>query len=286
MAESLSKVKNRLKTVKSTKKITNAMKLVSSVRVRKIGTIFDSVSTYYNGLEHVFDEILYYNVFNKEDPFKSPLLEKNTKSNKTLYVIVTSNGGMCSSYNNQVIKYFENVYKNDDEILVIGEKGAILLGRDSLKGNEEFISLLKKLNLFKTKEFTEYLKKVYLTCLYKEIRIIYSHVVNSLISKVENKVLFPIELKENKNRNYSPIFEPNREEVSAYLLEELISTRIYFYLHDALLAEESARRNAMDNATKNADEIIERLNLEYNKARQNAITQEITEVVSGAKAVK
>lgn len=286
MGASLSKVKHRLKSVKSTKKITNAMKLVSSVRVKKIGNIFESVSKYYTGLSEVFDNVLFTNILNTDKKFISPLLEKNDKSTKTLYILVTSNGGLCASYNNQVFKYFENVYRNNDEVILIGEKGKILLNRVSLKGNEKFISILKTLNLIKTNELTLYLKDLYLTNKYKEIRIIYSHMVNSLISKVENEILFPIEIKENKKRVYSPIYEPNKEEVCSYLLKEYISTKIYFYLHDAFLAEESARRNAMDNATKNADKLIDELNLEYNKARQNAITQEITEVVAGAKAIK
>ena len=115
---------------------------------------------------------------------------------------------------------------------------------------------------------------MYKTDKYKKISIIYTLLINSIVSKVEEKLLLPLDIKINKKRGYSPIFEPSKDEVIEYSIKK------------ALFGNLNYRRNAMNNGTKNCNELIDKLNLEYNKTKQTAITQVITEVVAGNKGNK
>ncbi len=284
--QNLENVKRRLGTVKSTLKITNAMKLVSSVKARKLQNVYDAKKKYSDNCNLLLDSLLFYNEANPDCNFNSKLLLKNEKSKKALYIVVTSNVGLCANYNNNVIRYLQNVYKKDDEVIVIGQKGVIELNSKNLEFVDEYVNLLANFDENTVEKFVFELADKYKSDKYNKVSIIYTHFVNSIASKVDEKQLFPLNIKENKKRGYSPVFEPSKDEVIEFAIKKVAFANMMYYLFDSRVSEENARRNAMDNATKNGNELIDKLNLEYNKARQAAITQEITEVVAGSKTSK
>ncbi len=284
--QNLENVKRRLGTVKSTLKITNAMKLVSSVKARKLQSVYESNKVYNENCNKLLDSILFYNDANPDCNFNSKLLLKNNKSNSTLYIVVTSNVGLCANYNNNVIKFLSDIYKEEDEVFIIGLKGSLELNAKNLKHNDKFIDLLNNFDDESTNKLIEEIVELYKSDKFKKISIIYTHFINSIASKVTEKQLLPLDIKVNKKRGYSPTFEPSKDEVIEYAIKKILYGNLSYYLYDSKVSEENARRNAMDNATKNGNELIDKLNLEYNKARQAAITQEITEVVAGSKKNK
>lgn len=287
MSNSLNSIKTRLTSVKSTKKLTNAMMLVSSSRERKLASLFKDTSSFYNNLKETYDNSIFLNLVNNEaDNYDSIYLKENKKSKKRLIIVVTSNSGLCSGYNINVLKYLKNNYKENDEILILGEKGKRELISENITFYDDFLHILKNFNLFSVNELVSFIKEKYKSKEYKEIKLVYTHYINPIISKVEEETILPLKINENKSRNYSPIYEPNKKEFINRLIDEYLLAKLYYHLADSLLAEESARRNAMDNASKNADDLIENLNLEYNKVRQTNITTEISEIISGSKLIK
>ena len=285
MATSLNNLKDRLGSIQSTKKLTNAMKLVSSAKEKKLNNEYSLVIDFYNRFLTIFNNTIFINRNNPDcDSFNNNLLKKYD-SNKRLLIVITSNNGLCSGYNNEVIKFLRNYYQKNDEILIIGEKGKNELANENIDINDEFVDYLKE-NSSDFKELKDYLVTLYNKGEYKEIDLIYTHYHNSLISKVESLKLLPIDIKTNYKRNYSPSFEPSKEEVVNYLIQEYLYYTLYTKIFDSRIAEESARRLAMDNATKNADDLIDNLKLEYNKIRQSNITSEINEVSSASRNLK
>lgn len=285
MATSLNNLKDRLGSIQSTKKLTNAMKLVSSAKEKKLNNEYSLVIDFYNRFLTIFNNTIFINRNNPDcDSFNNNLLKKYD-SNKRLLIVITSNNGLCSGYNNEVIKFLRNYYQKNDEILIMGEKGKNELANENIDINDEFVDYLKE-NSSDFKELKDYLVTLYNKGEYKEIDLIYTHYHNSLISKVESLKLLPIDIKTNYKRNYSPSFEPSKEEVVNYLIEEYLYYTLYTKIFDSRIAEESARRLAMDNATKNADDLIDNLKLEYNKIRQSNITSEINEVSSASRNLK
>ncbi len=285
MATSLNNLKDRLGSIQSTKKLTNAMKLVSSAKEKKLSNEYSLVIDFYNRFLTIFNNTIFINRNNPDcDSFNNNLLKKY-ESNKRLLIVITSNNGLCSGYNNEVIKFLKNYYQKNDEILIIGEKGKSELTNENIDINDEFVDYLKE-NSSDFKELKDYLVALYNKGEYKEIDLIYTHYHNSLISKVESLKLLPIDIKTNYKRNYSPTFEPSKEEVVNYLIEEYLYYTLHIKIFDSRIAEESARRLAMDNATKNADDLIDNLKLEYNKIRQSNITFEINEVSSASRNLK
>lgn len=285
MATSLNNLKNRLGSIKSTKKLTNAMKLVSSAKEKKLSNEYNLALEFYNRFMKIFNNSIFINPNNPDcDSFNNNLL-KTYESNKRLLIVITSNNGLCSGYNNDVIHYLKNYYQKNDEILIIGERGRNELLKENIELNEKFVDYLKE-NTNNFDELRKYLVETFNKGIFKEVDLIYTHYHNSLISKVESLKLLPIDIKENRKRNYSPTFEPSKDEIINYLIEEYLYYTLFIKIFDSRIAEESARRLAMENATKNADELIDDLNLEYNKIRQSNITSEINEVSSASKIAK
>lgn len=287
MAQGLARVKHRIQTVEATRKITNSMKLVSSVKLRKMSNLASSQDAYFEAMQHVLNDAIFSNRINPEAHYETPLVEVNKNATKRLLIILTSNMGLCGGYNNNILKFYKDIYEKNDEVIIIGQKGYANLKKEkNLSLNNKYVDLSNRFSLTKTKRLVGKLIEKYLTGEYKEISLIYTKYRNS-ISFVPNKlVILPLPVVENKANNYSPIYEPNKQEVLDTIIPLYLDTLVYASFYSAFISEESSRRNAMDTADKNAQDLVEKLKLEYNKARQQEITQEITEVVNGSMAVK
>lgn len=280
MSQGLNKVKRRIAIVENTRKITNAMKLISSVKLRQVQNGYDKRMSFYDDLNDTVDTIANYLSMTSE----SRLLKSKSKKDKILYVVVSSSLGLCGSYNYNVIRYFNNIIKKGDEVIVIGDKIAKEMEKSpNFTVYDDAQHILNNLTMSNCRVLAHLLLDKYNTDEYKKVVLVYTKYVNQIATKVEELTLLPLQYKPNRSRQ---IKGPDIEGDSANLLDKLtkkyLMNTIFIKLTECVLSEQSCRRNAMDNADKNAEEIVDKLKIEYNKARQAAITQEITEVVSGS----
>lgn len=280
MPQGLNKVKRRILTVENTKKITNAMKLISSVKVRQIQNGFNARLTFLNDLKEVL------NIIGNASYATStnPLLKGYKDTSKTLYIVVSSSLGLCGSYNYNVIRYFENIYKSGDEVITIGDK----IDKEVLKDQNitlysNFKDVLNNLTMSNCRVLQKFILDKFYSGNYKDVVLVYTKYINQIASKVETLKLLPLEFKKIKSMELdSPDFGQNLNFLLDKFAKKYLTSAIYIKFYESILSEQSSRRNAMDNADKNAEELVDKLKIEYNKARQTAITQEITEVVSGS----
>lgn len=280
MPQGLNKVKRRILTVENTKKITNAMKLISSVKARQIQNGFNARLTFLNDLKEVLNIIC-----NASYPISTnPLLKGYKDASKTLYIVVSSSLGLCGSYNYNVIRYFENIFKNDDEVITIGDK----IDKEVIKDQNitlysDFKEVLNNLTMSNCRILQKFILDKFLSGKYREVVLVYTKYINQIASKVETIKLLPLEFEKNKSMELdSPDFGQNLDLLLDKFVKKYLTSALYIKFYESILSEQSSRRNAMDNADKNAEELVDKLKIEYNKARQTAITQEITEVVSGS----
>lgn len=291
MGSELAKIKHRISSIESTRKITNAMKLVSSVKLMRMRKGMSNTMDYVNALE---DAIALCMQGMKEDEWRnaSPLISKPSEDDEkkvhkpVLYVLVTSNMGLCGGYNINVLKYFETLVHNDDEILVIGEKGAEKLKEEQREYNPAYLDLMTHFTFTSAVNLRKDLVSEFTSGKYERIDLVYTHFKNALTFIPSVTTLLPLNnIDVNKNRNvqsdYPPDFYPNKKEVFQMLLPKYLDIVLYERLSEAGTCEEGARRNAMDNATQNADDLRDSLKTEYNKARQAEITNQITEIMAG-----
>lgn len=280
MPQGLNKVKRRILTVENTKKITNAMKLISSVKVRQIQNGFNARLTFLNDLKEVL------NIIGNASYATStnPLLKGYKDTSKTLYIVVSSSLGLCGSYNYNVIRYFENIYKSGDEVITIGDK----IDKEVLKDQNitlysNFKDILNNLTMSNCRVLQKFILDKFYSGNYKDVVLVYTKYINQIASKVETLKLLPLEFKKIKSMELdSPDFGQNLNFLLDKFTKKYLTSAVYIKFYESILSEQSSRRNAMDNADKNAEELVDKLKIEYNKARQTAITQEITEVVSGS----
>lgn len=278
MAQSLHKTKRRIASVNSTKKITKAMELVATVKLKRFKNVMLENEAYAKELVDIIHHLFAH--IDVED--NSYLVE--TKSEIDLYIVVSSNLGLCASYNNNIFNFVnENVKKDKTEVIPIGFKGQNYLRKEGYKLLNEFVSINERLEFEEIKKLGELITKEFVNGKYRSIRLIYTHYVNSLKFVPEEISIFPIQNVEGESKaGYEPILDPNAKTLIDELVPIYVSSTLYHKIIESQVSEQASRRTAMENANDNADEIIDKLTLEYNKARQTAITQEITEIVSGS----
>lgn len=271
--------KKRIKSIDSTRKITKAMELVASVKLKKWQHNFENIEEYSATLESIISSCI-----GEVDENQTSLpLEIKTFPNakNKLVVIVSSCFGLCGGYNHNIFKYADMNIHDGDKLVLIGTKaGAHYVDNDKDCSNEE---ILEKIDYTKVKNLISLLSREYAKGIYKSVEIIYTSFKNSLTFVPTTFTLFPIALENKESNDYEPIFEPNKKEFLQLLLPKYLQTILYSKLVESIVCEHSSRRNAMDNATDNADELVEKLTIQYNKARQASITNELIDVVSGAR---
>ena len=221
--------------------------------------------------------------FAKSD--KSPYLKINKNTNKKLFIIISSTLGLCGSYNNNIFKVSDANVSKDDDAIILGEKGIAHYENGEFKVIEGFNDDYSVDNKDSIKKITNFIFKEYEKGTYSEIHIIYSEYKNSLVFLAKDYMLLPLKYEDKEVDDYAPIFEPSGKELVDTLLPFYIQSALYAKLLESEVCEQGARSNAMENATNNAKDLLNDLNIEFNKARQAAITQEITEIVAASKAV-
>lgn len=278
MAQSLHKTKRRIASVNSTKKITKAMELVATVKLKRFKSFMLENEAYANELVNIIHH-LFEHIEVEDNPY---LIE--TKSEVDLYIVISSNLGLCASYNNNIYNFVINNIKKENTLLIpIGFKGQNFLRREGYNLDESFVTINERLDYAEIRKLGEFITREFVNGKYRSIRLIYTHYVNSLKFVPEEIQIFPIKKGEEKeNIGYEPIYDPDAKTLVDELIPIYVASTLYHKIIESQVSEQASRRTAMENANDNADEIIDKLTLEYNKARQAAITQEINEVVSGS----
>ena len=287
MSDSLIETKRRIVTIESTKKITKAMKLVSSVKFQRWKKTLEENKLYYLSMREVMAKTAT-NVDLKKNDFSQYL--KPFNSDRVLYVVVTSTLGLCGSYNYNLFRKLDPILNKDDEIVIIGNKGEIHYKNLGYTMYDKFMSIYDHYEYDTVKTLRHFLFRMYRKNKYKSISLVYTHYKNSLSFEPEIIDLAPLNLDEfkdevNTDLGYPPLFEPNTLEVADLIFPHYVDSLLYLKLIESQLSEQASRRNAMESATDNAQELLDNLKIVYNKSRQSAITQEITEVVAGSSQV-
>ena len=292
---SLKDLRNRIDSVKSTKKITQAMKMVAASKLKKAQSLAEKGRSYSSGLDSIVKGLV-----NSSENIDHPLLDNNVgDKNLSLIIVVSSDRGLCGGLNSNIVKAVKKKInelegkKKSASLVCIGKKGF-----DLLSGLYEkmFNFEVKHINIAEIDyKSTEEIGKKILNSFYKkdfqECSLFYNH-FNSVISqevKVEKLIPYskPSESDRENQNNIDTYFEyePNEEEVLSKILPKNFIVQIYKAILESRASEQGARMTAMDNATRNAGEMIDNLSLKYNRQRQAIITKELIEIISGAEAL-
>ena len=284
MPGGMQEIKRRIRSVESTKKITKAMELVATSKLRKTRNQLEQSKPYYTNVALMTAEIL----ANCKGDNDSVYLIENNDVKKDVYVVIASSLGLCGGYNANIFKEIKDVIKPDDYVYSIGSKATSYLTK-----NHQGITDSKYESLSTTFNFKDIINLVNeLTRMYREkeirkIKIVYTEFVNNLTFKPRIVTLLPIDPDDFDHIEISKkatLFEPSSQEVLDNLIPMYLQAVIYGYVIESSTSENAARRISMENATDNADELTEQLLLKFNQARQTAITNEISEIVAGANA--
>ena len=284
MPGGMQEIKRRIKSVESTKKITKAMELVATSKLRKTRNQLEQSKPYYTNVAQTVAEIL----ANCKGNNDSIYLVENKDIEKEVFIVIASTLGLCGGYNANIFKEIKGAIKPGDYVYSIGSKATSYL----LK-NHQGVTDHKFDDLNTTFDFKDVTKLVAeLTKMYREkeiskIKIVYTEFVNNLTFRPRIVTLLPVDPSDFDHieiSKKSTLFEPSPEEVLDSLIPMYLQAVIYGYIIESATSENAARRTSMENANDNADELTEQLLLKYNQARQTAITNEISEIVAGANA--
>ena len=277
MAGQISAIKKRLQTVNSTRKLTKATELVATVKLQKYNAKTISNEEYASNLRRFIAAAL-------KGP--GPAIEDNPyliahEVKNPLYIVITSNSGLCGSYNGEMLKFVEKNIPKDVPIFAIGTIGYNWLMKNDylvVKKYDELEDLQPRiLNTLIDNILTLFTKYEI-----NEIQVAYTKYINTLVYQPTIMKLLPFEPEELEGDS-DLLLEPDRNEVLDQLIPMYVSSQLYVMFLEAKTSENAARRNAMNIANKNADKLISELRLNYNKARQAAITQEMNEIVASTR---
>lgn len=286
-AESMQDIKRRIKSVTSTEHITNAMKLVSAGKLRKAKAIFEKTNENSHYITHTIAEI-----FNSSQDIPPEYLEGNREIKTTCYIIVTSCRGLCGGFNTNVLKEAQREIDADWEkpvIFAIGSKGKEYFEKRGYDIYSDYLAPPENISFLETRQMSVPIIEMYNKGEIDEVVLIYTSFISSMEQEVKNVTLLPFEIEKDPDimRNAKPVeYEPSVEAVFNYLVPKYVEMMIYAAVVESATCEHAARRMAMENATDNAREMLDNLSLNYNRARQSAITDEIIEIVAGSEAQK
>lgn len=279
----MKEIKLRIKSVQSTRQITKAMELVASSKVRRARERIERTESYFNILYDTMSQIAY----GKRD-FTSLYVEPREEVRKVCYVIIAGDRGLAGGYNSNIMKLVESHMKEHGHAVCavpVGKKAAEFCQRKEIEVLTGEYSLVENVTIGNCFEAAHMLKDAFRAGDFDELYIIYTNFVSMMTQHATAMQVLPVPYEKDAAKDDFKsliLYEPSPEAVFNAVVPEYISGIFYGALCQSYASEQAARRTAMDAASKNADEMIEDLSLKYNRARQGAITQEITEIVAGA----
>lgn len=278
MAESLLNIKKRIMTIESIKKITHAMKLISSSRYTKLSQLFNASSEYVFSLKKAMNICLRNSDFTHAN--MPTCMKENPNGDKNLYILITPTLGLCGNFFHSIEKVASPLLNKDVDVIFIGEKGFKKYHKIVGETFLEYINLNENISWTTVNKFRHWLDALYLKNAYKSIHIIYTKYINQLNYKVISKQLIPLEIDDSGyfEAEVTPQFDQDPSTIADSLVPHYLDALLYRYLIESSLCEHSSRQNSMQNATESADKLLDELKLRYNKTRQTNITNEITEL--------
>ncbi len=283
---SMKDIKNRKSSIQSTQQITKAMKLVSTVKLQKAKSHAENASPFFN---HMYDTVSA--ILAKSENISHPYLQSG-ESDRIAIVVITSNRGLAGGYNSNIVKLVtgSELPKDKVDIYAIGGKGRDALSMRGYNIVEDDSSVMEAPTYTDAKAICDRVLDSFAKGEIGEIYLAYAHFKNTVVNVPTLLKLLPVEVEAKEAEEVSgptaPMgFEPNEEEVLDEIIPKYVTSLFYGALVEALASENGARMQAMDSATSNAEEMISDLSLKYNRARQGAITQELTEIIAGASAI-
>jgi F-type H+-transporting ATPase subunit gamma len=276
-------IKKRVRSITGIEHITNAMKLVSVAKLRRARTTFEQTREYFHYVTESIEDI-----FNNAEDIPTKYLKGDREIHSTCFVIITSNRGLAGSFNANIIRRAEEEIaqcKGRSRIVAIGGKGRDYFARRGYEIIGEHVRPPENISFVETHDISQPIIDLYDSGEVDEIVLIYTSFHSSMEQRVSLVRLLPIEIEPDPES--PPIdkyveYEPAPSEVFNYLVPKYVEIMIYGAVVESATCEHAARHLAMESATDNAQQMIDDLNLYYNRARQAAITNEIIEVVSGA----
>ncbi|WP_434305262.1 ATP synthase F1 subunit gamma [Clostridium botulinum] len=272
-------IRRRIKSVTNIRKITKAMGLVATAKLRKARVNLEINKKYYNKYELVLKDI----INSIED--KNIYIDGNDSDNK-LYVIFTSDSGLCGSFNVNIINNVIDEIKKDGEkssAIVIGQKGRMYLKKLGVKTLAEYIEIPDVPTAKEARIIAQSIIKLYSTKKIGKVFLVYSEFYSPVKQQVLINKILPF-TKENKNDNRYIEFDPSITQVMDEVLENYLKATVLNCFYNSKASENGSRMTAMNGATDNANDLLDNLNVQFNRLRQSAITQEISEIVGGAEA--
>lgn len=283
---SMRDIKRRRASIQSTEQITKAMKLVSTVKLQKSKVKAEESAPYFNLM---YDTIC--SILRRSGNIEHKYLQSGTSTKKAV-IAITSNRGLAGGYNNNIIRMIagsDELPAADTEVYAVGRKGRDGLIRKGYHIKADYSEVINEPTYQDAADMTAELLAAFSRGEIGEIYLAYTFFKNTVVHIPKLVKLLPVEAGEDEGRAAAKDllmnYEPNEDEVLNAIIPKYMSSLIYGGLLEALASENGARMTAMDSATSNAEEMIEDLSLQYNRARQGSITQELTEIIAGANAI-
>ena len=292
MSGALKEVRNRIKSVQSTQQITKAMKMVSAAKLRRAQDAVTQMRPYAHKLQEMLSNI----VSNSEGEINIALAAERAVE-KVMIIVVTSDRGLCGGYNSNLIKlakqvakdkYPEQFAKGNVQFLPIGKKGYEHFTKNGFKVVDKFWDIFTGLSFDKVQAAAKHAMDAFANKEVDAVELIFSEFKNAATQIFVAEAFLPVKktAKVAGQKNADFLYEPSKDVLITELMPKILNTQLFKATLDANASEHGARMTAMDKASDNANELLKSLKISYNRARQAAITTELTEIVSGAAALK
>lgn len=279
MAQSMEKTRQRIKSVNISYKITKAMQLVATAKLKKVGKRVEVIKPYYSEVYNTFNQLI--PKLNNSIYLKS----KDQVINKTIFLVFNSNLGLCGGFNNNLNKLVMEQYQPQDEIVIIGSKGISYFTNHHCNIIQSYADFNTESSYNDSQEISLLLLSKFNNRETDSIKVAYTKYVNTVTTIPTIIDLLPIvPIKTKQKTLIQTDFEPDPETVVASAIPLYVGSIIYGVLVESQVSEQASRRLAMENASNNANDMKNNLLATYNRARQGAITQEISEIIGGANA--
>ena len=294
MPGQLKEVRNRIKSVQSTQQITKAMKMVSAAKLRKAQDAILQMRPYAQKLQETLSNI----VSNSDGDLGVLQLATERPVSKVLIVLITSDRGLCGGYNANLIKtarqlinttYADQNSKGNVQVWGVGKKGTEAFQRSGVHTGDTYRDLFLRLSFTNVQAMSKAIMQAFTNGEFDVVELVYSEFKNAASQVFQTERFLPVAKTQSKSTGKQKkadfLFDPEKESLISELMPKILNTQLYKAVLDAQASEHGARMTAMDKASDNANELLRSLRISYNRARQAAITTELTEIVSGAAAL-
>lgn len=292
MSGALKEVRNRIKSVQSTQQITKAMKMVSAAKLRRAQDAITQMRPYAQKLQEMLS-----NIVSNSDGEVSMALAAERPIEKVLIMVVTSDRGLCGGYNSNLIKlskqiikdkYAAQAAKGNVQILPIGKKAYEHFNKNGFSCVNQYWNLFTGLSFERVQTAAKYAMDAFAAKEVDAVELVYSEFKNAATQQYIAEAFLPVQKVTNTQsvKKADFIYEPGKEVLITELMPKILNTQLYKAVLDGNASEHGARMTAMDKASDNANELLKSLKISYNRARQAAITTELSEIVSGAAALQ